>query len=173
MYLIKHATKDVAELNYLSATARFESKLKALAPMPVFTTEQLAAFLARLEAAHAAKLLTDEEFFSLEVRLFFFFAQNHKLLLLGVGCLDRPSFLAVVFLLMGLSQRTFTCWAGHLCGCDRARGVRGRADGRDRADKPDRGEGAQSHRSFGKDRSRHWVGAAASAQVCVVGRCIV
>ena len=58
----------MAELNFVSTTARFEAKLKALAPTPAFTAEQLAAFQARLEAVHAAKLLTDEEFFALEVR---------------------------------------------------------------------------------------------------------
>ena len=65
-----------AEAKRADLEGRMEAKLQAVlekqrqdtavVPAPAFPTEQLAAFQARLEALHAAQLLSDDEFFALE-----------------------------------------------------------------------------------------------------------
>ena len=48
------------------ATAEKEELRRELAPAPVVTDEQLAALEARLEALHAAQLISDDELFAVE-----------------------------------------------------------------------------------------------------------
>ena len=46
--------------------AKLEQMREELTPRPAVTAQQLAALQSRLEAIHAAKLLTDDELFALE-----------------------------------------------------------------------------------------------------------
>ena len=59
--LIEEAKLEKAEMHLAMEQLR-----KEVAPQEAITGQQLSALQARLEAVHAAKLLTDEEFFSLE-----------------------------------------------------------------------------------------------------------
>ena len=59
--LRKEMAAEKAELR-----EEFEAKLENLTPKEAISAERLTALEARLEALHAAQLLTDEELFSLE-----------------------------------------------------------------------------------------------------------
>ena len=59
--LLEEAKLEKAEMHLAMEQLR-----KEMAPQEAITGQQLSALQARLEAVHVAKLLTDEEFFSLE-----------------------------------------------------------------------------------------------------------